>query len=262
MTLKISVTTQGEQEIRLIVKDWKQANTVLTDRVKTINGTFEFIVRLPLCRKKVIVEIFNNADGSDSSFKYNGYVKAHLETRFNLIDYNNRPKLNEFMRFAQKFCYNAGMLAVNDRNDPKSVYHSGTDLVKGFFEIKYLPTIIGDEGEELTTPARISMDVPLIEISQKYFINDTVPMRMATLCHEYSHPFANEDPDSEAEADINGLLIYLAYGFPRVDAAEAWCETFNNYPSEENMERIQIIRQFIEDFEKDNKVFFVTDQQQ
>ena len=82
----------------------------------------------------------------------------------------------------------------------------------------------------------------------------SVPCRVGTLLHEFSHPFLNEDPDNESEADINGLLIYMGLGYPEYDAAEVWCRVFEESPSEENNERLFIIQQFIEDF-RSNKLF-------
>ena len=81
MTLKVSVSTQSEQDIRLIVRDSNQANTVLTDRFATINGNYDFYVMMPLCRNYVDLIIVNDKDGSDSSFTYNGFKKVHLDMR-------------------------------------------------------------------------------------------------------------------------------------------------------------------------------------
>jgi hypothetical protein len=252
MTLKISVSTQGEQDITLIVRDSEQSNTVLTNRGRTINGAYDFYVRMPLVRKYCDIIIVNSADGSDSSFKYLGCEKVHLEKRLDVIDFSTYY-LNSYIRFIQKFCYNAGVLRCNNPNDDNDFYRSEDWR----FLIKYLPVIVDyQSGEELTTPARISCNTGIIEVSQKYFIDYTVPMRMATLLHEYSHPFVNADPDDESEADLNGLIIYLGLGYPRIEAAEAWCEVFMNSPTDQNQERIRIIKQFIDDFENNKVVFY------
>jgi hypothetical protein len=80
-------------------------------------------------------------------------------------------------------------------------------------------------------------------------------MRFAILCHEFSHFYVNEDMKDESEADINGLLIYLGLGYPRIEACEAFLEVFEHYPSQENKVRYDKIKNFIDNFEKDNIVF-------
>lgn len=252
MTLKISVTTQGEQEIRLIIEDAEQANTILTDRLALVDGNFVFLIGLPLCQKYVNIIVVNESDGgSDNYFTYDGFEKTGLVKRMDIIDFS-KYNLSSFIKFIQKFSYNAGVLRTNDPNNDKDYYR---DDNWAFF-IKYLPVIRDYEtGQECDTPARISVDNGLIEISQKYFLNYTVPMRMACLLHEYSHPYVNENPDDESEADLNGLIIYLGLGYPRYEAMEVWCQVFENTDTEQNMERIAIIEKFIEDFDN-NKIVF------
>jgi hypothetical protein len=252
MTLKVSVSTTSEQDIRLIVRDSNQANTVLTDRFATVNGNYDFYVMMPLCRNYVDLIITNDKDGSDSSFTYNGFKKVHLDRRMMEIDFTTYY-LNEYLRFIQKFCYNAGILPANDPNNKDNFYRS-TNLNpfgKPHFYIKYLPSIVDSTtGEELETPARIAEDGSFIEISQKFFIEYSVPMRIAVLLHEYAHPFINSNPDDEGEADFNGLFIYLALGYPRIEGGQAWCEVAMNTPTDENLQRVADVDRFINDFDK------------
>ncbi len=251
MILKVSVKTSSEQVIRIMVSDSEQHYTVLTDRARSIDGDFDFIVRLPLVRKYVDVEVVNDEDGSDYGFEVTGITRLPLDRRMEVIDFT-KYRLRSFIKFAQKFCYNCGVLRTNDPMDPTDFYRSDD----WHFYIRYLPVLVDyATGEELDTPARIDMESKIIEVSQKHFIDYSVPMRMATLTHEYAHPYMNEDPDDESQADLNGLIVYLGLGFPRVEAAEAWCEIFSNHATEQNAERIDIIKQFIEDFESNKLVF-------
>lgn len=252
MTLKITVSTTSQQELRLIVRDSDQVNTVLTDRLAKVNGTFVFYIGLPLCRKYVDLIIVNYGDNeSDYGFVYHGFKKQGLVKRMDVIDFSNYH-LDSYIKFIQKFCYNAGVLRTNNPLNPGDLYKDDG----GYFFIRYVPAITDYEtGQELTTPARISIDDGLIEVSQRDFINYTVPMRMACLLHEYSHPYVNDNADDESEADLNGLMIYLGLGYPRYEAAEAWCSIFDNCQTDENMERIAIIQQFIKDFDN-NKIVF------
>ena len=91
--------------------------------------------------------------------------------------------------------------------------------------------------------------------TKKLFDEYTIPMRFAILCHEFSHFYVNKDMHDESEADINGLLIYLGLGYPRIEAIEAFTNVFLNYPSEENGKRYKKIENFIDNFEKNNIVF-------
>jgi hypothetical protein len=170
--------------------------------------------------------------------------KTPLQKRIDVVDIHN-PTIAYFVDFAQRFCYNAPYLEAN-----KS-YQSDN----GGFMIEYLPTIIDAKGKELTTPARISRISGRIQVSKKQFDRYTVPMRFAILCHEFSHFYVNEDMTDESEADMNGLLIYLGLGYPRIEAFEAFLEVFEHYPSQENKRRYDKIKNFIDNFEKDNIVF-------
>ena len=82
----------------------------------------------------------------------------------------------------------------------------------------------------------------------------TIPMRLAILLHEFSHFYLNETMDDEIEADLNGLLIYLGLGYPRIEAYQAFLETFKGVPSEQNKNRYDVINKFINDFEKVNMI--------
>ena len=79
-------------------------------------------------------------------------------------------------------------------------------------------------------------------------------MRMAILLHEFSHFYLNEKIDDEMEADLNGLLIYLSLGYPRIEAYQAFLETFRERPNNLNKARYDLINKFINDFEKMNMV--------
>lgn len=255
MTLRISVSTVSEQDIRLLIVDADPEpalpNTVLTNRVGKVNGNFDFMIGLPLVRKYVDVIVVNDRDNSDSSFTYNGYEKQPLIKRMDSIDMN-KNHLRSFVTFMNKFCYNASVLPTNNPNNPRDMYRSDDWR----FFIKYLDVIRDYKtGVESSTPARISCDTGLIEVSQKYFVPYTVPMRVATITHEYSHPWLNADPDDESEADINGLLIFRGQGFPKYEAAEAWCQILGDNDTPENIERLAIIMTMLDDYDS-GKILF------
>jgi hypothetical protein len=67
---------------------------------------------------------------------------------------------------------------------------------------------------------------------------------------KFSAFYLNEKMDDEMEADLNGLLIYLGLGYPRIEAYQAFLETFKNAPSNLNKKRYDMINNFINNFEK------------
>lgn len=246
--LKIKVRTTQPIRVRLIVFDANQKNTEFTNRYMTVDGEKEFIVRMPLSPNTAIISVFNEAKGNmpenaDKTISVESIKKSSLEKRLDLVDFSN-PEIANFVVFAQKFCYNAGIL-------PCKTYISSNQL----FRIDYLPIIENRKtGEKLTTPARIGVQSGKIEISKEAFVKMTVPMRIAILLHEFSHVYINSNIKDETEADLNGLLIYLSLGYPRIEAYEAFLETFIGTPTPQNKLRYDIINNFIKNFEKTNIV--------
>lgn len=249
-TLKITVNASSDVTLRLIVKDSDKENTVYTDRQRQFIGTFIFYVRMPICLYKSDIMLFNVDDeNDDSTFTLVQIERMPLQKRLDLIDLKN-PKLRSFIKFAQRFCLNAGWMRTNDPANIDDYYYSDDAQ----FFIKYLPTITDDNGNVVETPARIDGNSGIIEVSQDYFIGFTVPMRFAILTHEFSHVFLNVNPSDETEADLNSLLIYLSLGYPRIEAHEAWIDTFESAPTEDNLDRYKIMEQFIMDFENNKLV--------
>jgi hypothetical protein len=248
-TLLIKVKTPKSEKIHLRVSDENQKNTMFTNRWKTINGECSFFVRMPMSGKYALINIYNEKFGQnkedDNSFEVVEIKKLPLEKRLDVLDFSN-GNLRSFINFCTKFCFNAGHL-------PSGMYQSSD----GKFTIEYVPTIISSKsGKELETPARISKDSGRIQVSQKKFVPDTIPMRIAILLHEYSHYYVNKDIDNESEADLNGLLIYLGLGYPRFEGHEAFLKTFINTPTEQNKVRYDKIKKFIDDFEKNNYIIY------
>jgi hypothetical protein len=247
-TLLVKVKTDKPEKIHLKVSDAEQKNTVFTDRWKTVNGECSFYVRMPISGKISLINLYNEKVGQhkeDNSFEVVEIKKIPLEKRLDVLDFSNND-LRSFINFCTRFCFNAGVLS-------SGTYKSSD----GKFRIEYLPTIISSKsGKELETPARISKDNGFIQVSQKKFVPDTVAMRMAILLHEYSHFYVNKDIDNESEADLNGLLIYLGLGYPRFEGHEAYLKTFINTPTQTNKVRYDKIKEFIENFEKNNYIVY------
>lgn len=249
-TLKIGVKTDSPQKIRICVKDKDAKNTTFTNRWKTVNGTCHFFVRMPVSGKSCLIEIYNEKNGNkqagdDNSFEVLEVQKIPLEKKLDVVDFTN-PMIKSFIAFATKFCYNAGHLESGD--------YKSSD---GRFLIEYVPVIVShNTGKVMNTPARISQSTGRIQVSQEKFIPMTIPMRLAILFHEFSHYYINDDMKDEVEADLNGLLIYLGLGYPRIEAFEAFLSTFENVPTQQNKERYDKINKFINDFEKNNYLVY------
>ena len=246
--LLVKVITISPQKIRIKVIDADQPNTCFTDRYQTIDGEGVFFVRMPVSAQNLLVYIYNEAygnlpKGQDNTFEVVSITKEPLDKKLDIIDFSN-PLVRSFVNFATRFSYNAGSL-------PSGEYISDD----GKFLIRYLTTIT-DNGVEQSTPARIDVDNGIIELSKRQFQEYTVPNRMAILLHEFSHVYLNADVDNEVEADLNALTIYLGLGYPRIEAFEVFAQTFMKAPTDQNEVRYNKIKQFIDEFEKQNTFFY------
>ena len=248
LTLVIKVFTNSAVNIRIKVIDADQPNTTFTNRDKIVDGESIFFVRMPVSPKTALVYVYNEdvgntTTGQDKSFEVDSISKEMLEKKLDVIDFAN-PLVRSFVSFCTRFCYNAGSLSSGTYvSDDKK------------FVIKYLP-IIEDGGQEQTTPARIELNTGVIEVSKKQFVDFTIPNRMAILLHEFSHVYLNDNQDDEVEADLNGLLIYLGLGYPRIEAFEVFASTFMKAPTDQNKMRFDKIKNFIDNFENHNTYMY------
>jgi len=249
MCLVITVGVQKPCEVAIKIFDEKKPKIVFTDRWATVQNQKTFYVRLPMTSDSIIVSVYDKNIGNlpkseEKNIKILEVKKTPLEKRMDAVDINNMDVAN-FVDFAQRFAYNAPYLESN------KTYQSDN----GQFLIEYLPVIVSlNSKKELTTPARISRVTGRIQVAKKYFDKYTLPMRFAILCHEFSHFYVNDDIDDESEADINGLLIYLGLGYPRIEGLQAFFEVFKESDSEQNLRRMKVIEKFVMDFEKNKMV--------
>ena len=167
--------------------------------------------------------VFTNRSGKLSGNK-KYYVRLPIAPENALIEVTSK-------NFAEEFSYNASTLTANNTK-----YTSDDNI----FSILYLDAIVVD-GKVDPTPARISQVTGLIEVSKKDFLEYTIPMRMAILLHELSHYYLNDIMEDEIEADRHSLSIYMALGYPRIDAYNVYLDVFTNAPTELNKERYQAL---------------------
>src|SRR3990172_7917282 len=149
MILKIGVRTiaPGPQKIRIIVNDARQANTVFTNRYNIFEGEKNFYVRLPMSPTVAEVQVFNDIIGNrplkeETTFEMigQGIEGLPLVKKMDMVDMAN-PDVKDFVKFAQQFCYNAGVLETG-------TYQNG----RRNLTVKYMPAIFQKDGKESSTP--------------------------------------------------------------------------------------------------------------
>jgi len=223
-TLAITIGSNSDTKISLIVEDAEKEDVIFTERTGTIKGSATYYVRLPICPDIALIDV----EGESDEVFIEDIEVMTLPTDMSNPLFNERDVMS-FIDFAEEFSYNASVI------EPNASYHSDDDK----YEIKYVPDITEDNGKSLDTPARISQHSGLIEVSQKDFLRYTIPMRLAILLHEFSHYYVNKNMEDEVEADRNSLILYMGLGYPRIDAYNVYLDVFENTPSELNKERYE-----------------------
>lgn len=266
--VSFQVHTRQPEKIVVQLKDANRPATYYINRTDTVNGTETYYLRLPQSPQVAVLSIYNKRIGNkpDITFNVSGFDTKPLNKKLNVFQ-TKYSTVKRFLKFAQEFSERASVLS-DIIPEGASIYTSddGQFVIKYVDLIRDLNTEIPDRrdpsgktfiknpnyGRVLTTPARISKDKGIIEISKHYFLQYTIPMRMAILLHEFSHFYLNNDPRSEIEADKNALMIYLSMGYPRREAYETFLEVFKQADTAQNRERYDILKKFIDDFENKN----------
>lgn len=253
-TIEVTIETYKPEKIWLCVYDFENQKRKFTERHMVIDGKMKLQVMMPQTPKKCLIVIYNERNGktkNDNSFKVFPFRQSVLKQDLDIIGLQNNDVRN-FVKFAQNFCYYLQELPAKGELEENGELSSGLyrSNNKKFF-IELFPTIKAPNGTEVNTPARTNKATGEIEVSKKAFYNLTIPEMMAILLHEFSHFYISDNIDDESEADLNGLLIYLGLGYPRIEAAEAWGGVFEKANNAQNRERYELIHQFINDF--DNK---------
>lgn len=249
-TLQIEVQCVKDCKIMVEVCDSKLANTYLTKRFRyfTAGEKKTFSVQMPITGKAVIASVYRegtNPVGSPVDFAITSVKLLPLARQIDALP--EADGLKSFISFAERFCFNAGVLPTYNNR-----YYISD---RGDFRIKYVDVIKDESGSDHVTPARINIWDKVIEVSKAKFLPMTVPNRFCILTHEYSHLFVNKDMKNEVEADLNGLHIYLVLGYPRIEALETYLSTFYSVQSDENIDRYERIKKFVSEFEKLNFIY-------
>lgn len=222
-------------KVRIRAVDPYKKGAVYIDRIATVDSQKDFEIRLPQSPDKLLIMVSCPRGKTGKEMISLKLEKVNLPQHIPCL---SGKKVASFLKFAKQFSENAGILSAGR-------YQSDN----GRYTIDYLP-VIKDKGRILTTPARISNSTGRMEISMKAFRKMTIPMRMAILCHEFSHFYLNEVQKDEIEADLNALTLYMGMGYPVIEAHKAFLETFHRSPTPVNKERYKYLKAFIDNFEK------------
>jgi hypothetical protein len=237
VNILLSLYCAESTKIKIRAIDPLKYGAVYIDRVATFKGEKDFEIRLPQSPNKLLIKVsaVGKKGGGSGEVEVVGLEKTDLPQHLPCL---TGKKVASFLTFAREFCENAGILSAGRYQSDDRKY-----------TIDYLPQIVHENGQTLTTPARISNSTGRMEISQKSFKEMSIPMRMAIILHEFSHFYLNEVQSDEIEADLNALTLYMGMGYPVIEAHKAFLETFHKHPSEGNKERYVYLKTFIDNFD-------------
>ena len=91
-TLIIPIETAQEHKIGVRVKSMEHENTVFVDRYKTVFGSIDIEVGMPIAPEKVIVEVYNQAGGlvpMRGGFRVGKILQKPLQSISSCINYSN-----------------------------------------------------------------------------------------------------------------------------------------------------------------------------
>ena len=242
-TIQLDINTTEPQKLWIKVADNQQENTFYTKRFAKVDKLQTFFIRLPQSPKIAELIIYNDKNKDFNSKDNSFHIKdiKILPLKVNKLKISKLT--NSFIKFAQEFCEMCGVLEASPKGE---IYQSNN----GKFRIDYFDEIRNEStGKSIRTPARISQISGRIEVSKDAFINFSVPMRIAIIFHEYSHFYINKNPHSETQADINGIRIYLALGYPRIDAYNVFLNVFKETDNPESVTRFKNLDAYIKNHE-------------
>lgn len=226
--------------LRLSVFD-TETKRLYIDRNIRLKNSDKVKVKVPFCPDRLTVELVDkNLPRASSVFRIDE-IKVQPDTKcpVELTEGDKR-----FIRFVKWFaCESSTLEAVR----------GGTICQSEGFTILYVDRIIED-GEELTTPARISRDDGIIQVSKTRTIDFTVPMMIVMLLHEYAHKFKNAEygkkESNELTADIIACHMALNLGFDDNEVLHCFEEVFAKKNTKLNKKRIAAVKEFIAIFRR------------
>ncbi len=244
MTLKIPISAKQACNVYIEVSDSEIPGAFLTKRMDHFlaGERDDIYVMMPITGKAVFISIFESPGdkyATSENFEVGKIERMALSQNLSMID--NDMKTAEWVKFINQFAFHASTLPCYDDRYYVSEY--------GTYKIKFVPVILNDKGQPDPTPMRINIDTNVIEAAKSKLITMTVPGIHVIGDHEFCHKFKNEDMRNELEADLNALEIYLSLGYPRIEAKEVYYSTFYGIDSQENLQRLISIDNFIQKYD-------------
>ena len=180
-----------------------------------ISGREEIVMNCPLSPSFLKINVFSD---DDALIDVTGVTK---------LPFDRPSDVPDWMGFIETFSRNFGTYTPIT----PLYYRPGVP-----FQIEMVRKIYREDGKEHATPARIAVELPIIQVSYNKFRDISIPGRVAILCHEVAHNFINNDGDNEQEADDNGLRVYTYLGYPKIEAINSFAEIMND--SDVNVQRM------------------------
>lgn len=233
--LVLSIEVLRPINLRLTIFD-SDTNRIYTERNLKVKSSRKIYLKLPICPDRLTVELVDkNLPRTYSVFRISE-IKVIPDTKCPI----NLTKLDaDFIKFAKWFACESSALETGEK---------GMAYQSDGFTILYIDRIM-ENGVELTTPARISKDAAIIQVSKTRTIDFTVPMIMVMLFHEYAHKFKNEQygkkESNELTADIIACHLALNLGFDSYEVQHCFEEVFKEKNNSLNKKRMAAINEFI-----------------
>ena len=191
LNLHIYLLSNRHNRVKLIGS--KEDGTCYFNRWVEWSGKRKVDIGLPRTPSDLTVDV----QGRDFDIEKINFTKKSK------VFYLGYGKEREFIDFALWFSENANSL-------PTGEYKSK----HGRFSLLYFPRIDG-------SPVRIEKNQHWVEVDKSIFVGWSLPIRVFTLFHEYSHIWKNLRPDNEEEADRNAIEMFKRAGFPKIEAVYA-----------------------------------------
>jgi len=239
--LFITIKCDSKKNFRVWAEDFGKKNSKYADRVIEVDKERTIFFSFPVSPKELFIGCVNPNNPLDNSFEIK--IEEGALRKYNVwID----AQTNDFLDLAIPFVQTCGFKNANSQ---------GYIFENKEFSINYFDVIRDQNNNNapMSTPARIGHKTGRIEVSKSRFDSYTIPMRLMILLHEYSHKFRNPslglEISNEVGADINGLYIYLGLGFSKIDAICVFANVFLKAQTNENMQRMRKINDYIARFE-------------
>lgn len=226
ISLSINVGTSLENKLIITAFDSELESTFLFNREARPESNKTYLFGIPKTGEFLDVLIYSV--NPNIEFDVNEIIVNPI-SEYKAVNLFVDEKTKKFQDFIKDFSFNFSELKLGIHSDKDNL-----------FQIEILPEIID-------TPTRIGEISNKIQISRVDFINRTVSQRSLMSCHEYAHNYLNEDPDSEFEADVNGLQVYLSMKYPVIEAYNTFLSLS---PTGYSIQRLLNAERYLKQYEK------------